>query len=342
MKVLITGGAGFIGSHTADCALRAGLEVVVVDNFSAGQEEDIPKGCKVYKADVSGKELRDIFEGEKPDYCIHLAEKNELDESIINRGLSPNLRGLIYLLDLCKEFQIQKLVYASSAEVYGLTESRPADENASCVPVSCMGMSKLAPEEYIRLYGALYGLNYTILRYTNVYGYRQKRFGAGGVISAFLETYVNGERPIIYGKGLQSRDFVCVTDVAEANIQALTRGNGEIYNIGTGVATPIAELFDLMNEMLGQKLKPAYAPARAAEQTHVCVSYAKAAKDLGWTPSVSLREGLTQIAGDFIYKRFMDKLNGVKEAAPEPASVSLIVRRMGVKKAGRRLKTVNS
>ncbi|MFE5321307.1 NAD-dependent epimerase/dehydratase family protein [Paenibacillus sp. NPDC056579] len=342
MKVLVTGGAGFIGSHTVEYAKKAGLEVIVVDNFSTGKEQYLDKSCKLYRVDVASKELRDIFELEKPDYCIHLAEKTDFDETMMVRGLSPNLRGLIYLLDLCKEFNIKKLVYGSSAEIYGNTELVPADETAACVPMSGIGMSKLAPEEYIRMYGALYGLNYTILRYANVYGYRQKRFGCGGVISAFMETYVNGERPVIYGKGLQSRDFVYVTDVAEANVRAISRGDGETYNIGTGRSTQIVELFELMNELVNQKLKPLFAQARPADSTNVCVTIQKAEKELGWKPQIQLKEGLAQVLGDFIYNRFMDKLNGVQEVVPDMVTASALIRRMGVKKAARRLKTVTS
>jgi len=340
MKVLVTGGAGFIGSHTVEYAMRAGLEVVVVDNFSTGKEQYLDESCKLYRVDVGSKELRDIFETEKPDYCIHLAEKTDLDDALVIRGLSPNLRGLIYLLDLCKEFNVKKLVYGSSTEVYGRTELDPADETASCAPLSGMGMSKLAPEEYIRMYGALYGLNYTILRYANVYGYRQKRYGSGGVISAFLETYVNGERPVIYGKGQQFRDFVYATDVADANIRAIGLGDGETYNIGTGQSTQIMQLFDMMNELVNQKLKPMFAQGRPANNTNVCLSIDKARRELGWNPAIDLKEGLTQLMGDFIYNRFMDKLNGVKDAEPDAVTASSLIRRMGIKKAARRLKTI--
>lgn len=339
MKVLITGGAGFIGSHTVDRAIEAGLEVIVIDNLSTGREANLHPGCKLYRMDVASTELRNIFELEKPDYCIHLAEKTDLNEAMVVRGLSPNLRGLIYLLDLCKEFAIKKLVYGSSAEVYGTSEPIPVDETAPCAPVSCTGMSKLAPEEYIKLYGALYGLNYTILRYTNVYGCRQKRYGNGGVISAFLETYVNGERPVIHGKGLQSRDFVYVSDVAAANVRALSLESSDTYNIGTGTATSIVDLFEMMNEMTNQKIKPVFVTARPEDHLHVCAAYEKAERDWGWRPSIHLREGLTQLMGDFIYQRFMDKLSGVTEAAPELTAASMLIRRMAVKKAARRLKT---
>lgn len=339
MKVLITGGAGFIGSHTVDCAIQAGLDVVVVDNMSTGKEANLHPACKLYRMDVASTELRNIFELEQPDYCIHLAEKTDLNEAMVVRGLSPNLRGLIYLLDLCKEFSIKKLVYGSSAEVYGSYEPKPIDEAAPCAPVSCTGMSKLAPEEYIKLYGALYGLNYTILRYANVYGCRQKRYGSGGVISAFLETFVNGEKAIIQGKGLQTRDFVYVSDVASANVQALSLSNSDTYNIGTGTATSILELFELMNEMTNQKVKPVFVTVRPEDHLHVCVSWDKAAKGWGWSPRIQLREGLTQLMGDFMYQRLMDKINGVQETAPEPVTASMLIRRMAVKKSARRLKT---
>ncbi|OXM85113.1 NAD-dependent epimerase/dehydratase family protein [Paenibacillus rigui] len=305
MKLLITGGAGFIGSHTADFALSMGMEVVVVDSFRSGKEEFVDPKCIVYKADIAGKELRDIFESERPDYCIHLAEQTDGDE-LLARGLNPNLGGLIHLLDMCREFPVKKLVYGSSANVYGATELIPVNESFRCAPLSGSARAKLTSEEYIKQYGALYGIPFTILRYANVYGFRQNSFGDGSVISEIMETYTNGERPVIYGKGMQARDFVYVTDVAAANIQALSIGGGQTYNIGTGRSIRVIDLLNMMNEMMEQKKTPAYMPSRPEDHIHYCISYRKAEEEFGWRPKIHLKEGLTQLLGDFIYRRFMD------------------------------------
>ncbi|PZE20459.1 NAD-dependent epimerase/dehydratase family protein [Paenibacillus xerothermodurans] len=309
MKVLITGGAGFIGSHAADYALSLGMEVVVIDNLSTGNEAFVDPRCKLYRVDVGDKEVADIFQLEQPDACIHLAEQTDLDETIVARGLNPNLRNLISLLDVCKEYGIKKFIYGSSADVYGDHELIPADETFHCSPLAAGGLSKLAPEEYIKVYGALYQLNYTILRYTDVFGLRQKRHGAGGFISEIIETYINGKRPLIHGKGLQAKDFIYVTDAAAAAIQCLNRGKREIYNIGTGRSTRIIELFEMMNSMLNQKIKPHFVSARPEDKAHQIVSCEKAREQLGWTAKINLHEGLTQLLGDFIYQQFMEKMS---------------------------------
>lgn len=309
MKLLLTGGAGFIGSHTADYAIKMGLDVVIIDRLCSGREERTDPRCKVYQMDVSGKELRAIFEQEQPDYCIHLAEQTDVDESLLHRGSNPNLRSLIHLLDLCKEFPVQKLVYASSADVYGATELLPVNEASRCFPLSFNGRAKLSAEEYIKQYGALYGLDYTILRYTNVYGLRQTA-GSSRTIADLLEAYMAGGRPVVYGKGLQLRDFVYVTDVASANMLALSRGSGETYNIGSGRAIRMLDVIETVNELLGLTTLPLFRPARTEDLMHLCVSCTKAEETLGWTPRIKLKEGLTQALGDSIYRRFMDKLIG--------------------------------
>lgn len=325
MKVLLTGGAGFIGSHTAEYALKVGLEVVIVDRLDSEGEVLTNPRCKIYKTDLESRELRDIFEEEAPDYCIHLAEQTDVDESLLYKGLNPNLRGLIHLLDMCREFPVRKFVYGSSADVYGATELLPVDETFRCTPLTASGRAKLSAEEYIKQYGALYGLRYSLLRYTNVYGLRQKSGGSGEVIYDTVDAYVNGERPVLYGKGLQTRDFVYVTDVAAANIQALSLDGGETYNIGSGKSIRIVDLVDMLNEMLDQKAVPKFMPARPEDFVHLCVSNKKAEEQFGWRPRIKLQEGLTQIVGDYMYRRFMDALhNGITGSDARPHAHDLV------------------
>ncbi|HCD08834.1 MAG TPA: UDP-glucose 4-epimerase [Thermoanaerobacter sp.] len=296
MKVLVTGGAGFIGSHVVDLLIENGYEVIIVDNFSTGKEEFINKKAIFYKKDITDENLCEIFKKEKPDYVIHQAAQIEVQKSIDNPVFDAkvNILGTVYLLECCRKSGVKKVIYASSAAVYGNPEYLPIDEKHKVNPISYYGISKHTPEHYFEVYRQLYGLKYTILRYANVYGIRQDPKGEGGVISIFIDKMLKGERPIIFGDGNQTRDFVYVKDVAKANLLALERGDNEVVNISTNKPTSINELVEIMNKIMNTSLKPIYAEPRKGDIIHSYLDNKKALDVLGWKPEYSLEEGLRE------------------------------------------------
>lgn len=296
MNVLVTGGAGFIGSHIVDELVKKNIKTIVIDN-STIKEIQINKKVKYYNADIVKANISRIFDKERPEIVIHQAAQISNLESLNNPlyDAEVNIIGTVNLLECCRQYNIKKIIYASSAAVYGEPEYLPIDEEHNTKPISCYGISKLVPEHYIRVYNQLYGIKYTILRYANVYGPRQDTEGEGGVISIFIDKMLKGERPIIFGTGEQTRDFICVKDIAAANIAALDKGDNCILNISTGVNTSINELVKILNNILGKNLKPVYKPKREGDIEHSYLDNALAVKVLGWKPRVSLEEGLREI-----------------------------------------------
>ncbi|PMQ01790.1 MAG: UDP-glucose 4-epimerase [Dictyoglomus sp. NZ13-RE01] len=307
MKILVTGGAGFIGSHIVDLLVENGYEVVIIDNLSTGKEGFINKKAVFYKKDITDDDLYEIFEKEKPNYVIHQAAQIDVQKSINDPmfDLKVNVLGTVNLLECCRKFNIKKIVYASSAAVYGDPEYLPIDENHKVNPISFYGVSKHTPEHYLDVYSKLYGLKYTILRYANVYGIRQDPKGEGGVISIFIDRMLRGERPIIFGDGNQTRDFVYVKDVAKANLLALERGDNEILNISTGKPTSINELVEIMNKIMNTSLKPIYSDPRKGDIVHSYLDNRKALKVLGWRPEYSLEDGLRE-AVEYYKEKYRD------------------------------------
>jgi len=296
MKVLVTGGAGFIGSNIADLLIENGYEVVIVDNLSTGKEEFINKKAIFYKKDITDDDLCEIFKKERPDYVIHQAAQIDVQKSIANPVFDAkvNILGTVNLLECCRKSDVKKVVYASSAAVYGNPEYLPIDERHRINPISSYGISKHTAEHYFEVYSQLYDLKYTILRYANVYGIRQDPKGEGGVISIFIDKMLKGERPIIFGDGKQTRDFVYVKDVAKANLLALKRGDNEVVNISTNKPTSINELVEIMNKIMNTSLKPIYTEPRKGDIIHSYLDNKKALEVLGWTPEYSLEEGLKE------------------------------------------------
>lgn len=296
MKVLVTGGAGFIGSHVVDLLIENGYEVVIVDNLSTGKEEFINKKAIFYKKDLTDDDLYEIFEKEKPDYVIHQAAQIDVQRSVDDPVFDAkvNILGTVNLLESCRKSGIKKVIYASSAAVYGNPEYFPIDEVHKINPISYYGISKHTPEHYFEVYRQLYGLKYTILRYANVYGIRQDPKGEGGVISIFIDKMLKGERPIIFGDGNQTRDFVYVKDVAKANLLALKRGDNEVVNISTGKPTSINELVEIMNKIMNTSLESIYTEPRKGDIVHSYLDNKKALEVLGWKPEYSLEDGLRE------------------------------------------------
>ncbi|UOF89029.1 SDR family oxidoreductase [Fodinisporobacter ferrooxydans] len=297
MKVLVTGGAGFIGSNIVDKLVEENYEVVIIDNLVAGDKNNINKFAAFYRANITDiKRLRQIFEIEEPDYVIHQAAQVDVQYSLQSpiSDANVNILGTIHLLHCCIDYHVKKLIYASSAAVYGDPIYLGIDEKHPTGPMSFYGISKLTPEHYIQTFSKLYGLQYTILRYANVYGIRQNSRGEGGVISIFIDRLLQNVSPVIFGDGEQTRDFIYVKDVAKANHFALTKANNEIVNIGCNQQTTVNEVLSQLNGMLGKDIKPMYKPTRQGDILHSYLDNTKARELLDWTPKYSLEEGLEE------------------------------------------------
>jgi UDP-glucose 4-epimerase len=297
MKVLVTGGAGFIGSHLVDALIRRRYQVVVVDNLSTGRSENINPAATFYQADIYNSELERIFEKEKPDVVNHQAAQTVIQKSNEDPAFDArqNILGSLNLILQCLRFGVKKTVYASSGgAIYGEPEYRPVDESHPINPISYYGISKHTVEHYLHLAHLQHMLNYVVLRYSNVYGPRQNPKGEAGVVAIFARQMLQGERPTIFGKGDKTRDYVYVADVVTANLLAMERDGNGAYNIGTGVETSDQEMFNLLAELTGYKGNPHYAPVREGEIYKICLDWSKAQKDLGWQPKFLLREGLTE------------------------------------------------
>jgi UDP-glucose 4-epimerase len=296
VKVLVTGGAGFIGSHIVELLIAEGYEVVVIDNFLTGQRKSVPPEAKLYEMNITSPQMENVFAEEKPDYVIHLAAQIDVAKSIQNPvgDAEQNILGTIGMLHWCHKFQVRKIVFSSSCAVYGETADCSITEDFPIQPLSFYGLSKSISEMYIQFYQSFYGLPFTILRFANVYGPRQGATGEGGVIATFFRKIIKGESPFIYGKGEQTRDFVYVKDVAAANLLSLTKGNNEIINIGCNEKTSINQLVGLMSAIQSVPVSPIYLPKREGDIQHSLLNYAKAKESLGWQPQYDLQAGLVE------------------------------------------------
>jgi len=286
--ILVTGGAGFIGSHVVDLLIENNYNVIVLDNLTTGSVENLNKKARFIKGDIRDENLdfRDI-EG-----VIHLGAQVNVRTSL-ERPLydcDVNVLGTLNILETMRRYDVEKIVFASSVAVYGNPQYLPVDEEHPKKPLSPYGLSKYCGERYIELYRDLYGINYTILRYSNVYGERQDPRGEAGVVSIFIESMLRGRTPTIYGDGYQTRDFVYVGDVARGTLMALNWKN-KVVNIGTGQETTINHLYSVIADTLNFKEKPLYADPREGEIYRMVVNIERAL-DLQWRPTVDLREGI--------------------------------------------------
>lgn len=296
LNILVTGGAGFIGSHLVDRLIKEGDKVVVIDNLSTGKTENLHNEAKFYQLDICSKEIRDVFKKEKIDIVYHKAAQINVQRSIEDPIFDGNVNilGTINILEACKETNVKKIIYPSSAAAYGEPKYLGIDEKHPIRPISYYGISKYTPENYIRIYNELYNIDYTIFRYSNVYGIRQDPKGEGGVIDIFMKKLFEGEPPIILGDGNITRDFIYVEDVIEANMKALNRGSKEVFNIGTGKGTSIKELFNMMKKIMEIDVKVKYGKERKGDVKNSFFNINKAKKKLGWTPQYRLEEGLKE------------------------------------------------
>ncbi|PKO20563.1 MAG: UDP-glucose 4-epimerase [Chloroflexi bacterium HGW-Chloroflexi-1] len=301
--ILVTGGAGFIGSHVVDAFIEAGHEVAVVDNLHTGKRENINPAARFYEVDIRDvSALAEVFAAEKPTAVSHQAALADVRSSLADpvSYAQVNIIGALNLLEMCRQHGVHRFLFASTGgAVYGEPEELPASETCPTRPLDPYGVSKLAGEQFIDTYRHNYGLQYTILRYGNVYGPRQDPFGEAGVVAIFTSAMLRGQPVVINGDGLQQRDFVYVGDVARANVLALSISGSGIYNLGTGVPANIVTIFRELAQGAGYTLPEQHGPAKAGEVRVTYLDAALAQRELGWQPSVTLAEGLTRTVAWF-------------------------------------------
>ena len=298
MKILVTGGAGFIASHVVDAYVKEGFEVIVVDDLSTGRLSNLNPEVTFYKLDIRSPQLAEVFKKEKPDYINHHAAQMDVRRSVLDPlfDANVNILGSINLIECAKKFKVKRFIYISTGgAVFGEPEYLPCDENHPINPICQYGISKHTVEHYLFLYHLNYGLDYVVIRYPNVYGPRQDPCGEAGVVAIFTRAMLRGEQVTINGDGEQARDFVYVKDCAQANILALKTSNvNAIYNIGCGQGTTVNEIFTLLKETTGYPRDPIYGPAKIGETRRIYLSAEKARRELGWIPTINLEEGLKQ------------------------------------------------
>ncbi len=304
--ILITGGAGFIGSHLADRLIQEGYKVVVVDNLSSGKRKNLNPQAKFYKADIRNKKaLTNVFEKEKPRDVFHLAAQINLRKSVDDpvEDAKINILGGLNLIQCfiqsnpLPNWKGAKFIFSSTGgAIYGDTKTIPTSEKFPARPMSPYGIAKLSFEHYLDYYQKVFGLDFVSLRYANVYGPRQNSKGEAGVVAIFCDQILSKNKPVIYGNGQQTRDYVFVDDVVEANILSLQKNVKGVFNIGTGKETSVNQLFQKINKTFDGKIRKKYGPAKKGEQKRSCLDCQKAKKVLGWKNKVELDEGLERTA----------------------------------------------
>jgi len=303
MKILVTGGAGFIGSHIVDAYVDKGHQVVVVDNLTTGRDTNIHPQATFHEADIRDADLmKKIFQAEKPDVLCHQAAQIDVRRSVSDPAYdaSVNILGFLTLAECCLQSGVSNVIFASSGgAIYGEQDVYPADESHPTRPISPYGVAKLVTEQYLFYYHAVHGLKSVSLRYANVYGPRQNPEGEAGVVAIFASRMLKGEQPLINGDGRQTRDYVYVGDVVRANVLALDRDECNIYNIGTGIETEVSTLFHLIRSLSGSRCEEKHGEAKKGEQLRSVLSYGKIERQLGWRPEVSIEEGLGKTVEHF-------------------------------------------
>ena len=302
-KILVTGGAGFIGSHVVELFLEKGMQVVILDDLSTGRASNINPQAKFYQMDIRDPKVREVFAAERPDYISHHAAQMDVRRSVAQPlfDADVNILGSINLIECAKEFGVKHFVYISTGgAVYGEPERLPCDENHPINPICQYGASKHTVEHYLYMYNVNYGLNYTVLRYPNVFGPRQDPHGEAGVVAIFTGKMLAGEQITINGDGEQTRDFVYVRDCAHANYLAVTVDHKPgIYNLGWSRPTSVNDIFNALVKITGYPVEAQYGPAKLGETSHIYLDAAKANRELGWLPTLSLEEGLEKTVAYF-------------------------------------------
>ncbi len=298
MNVLITGGAGFIGSTVADLLISQGYTVIIVDNFSTGKREYVHPKATLYELDICDRDsLMAVFGKEKPDIVYHLAAQINVAHSILDpvNDAQSNIMGTIYVMECSVTYGVKKVVYSSSAAVYGDVAQLPIMEDQAKQPQSFYGLSKALPEDYLAMYAKFFPIDYTVLRYANAYGIRQDPMGEGGVISIFLSKILQEETIIIHGDGEQTRDFVYVKDIARANLAALDKASKKTINISSNTSTSIKQLATMMTSIAAKPSLPIkFTERRQGDIVHSRLDNEQAQDHLSWVPAYTLQTGLEE------------------------------------------------
>ena len=302
MKILVTGGAGFIGSHVVDAYIQEGHEVFIVDDLSCGSENNINKNARFQKMDIRDPLLKGLFEKERFDVVSHHAAQMDVRRSVADPAFdaSVNVLGGLSVFENARQYGVKKIVFASTGgAIYGEQEAFPADELHPLRPLSPYGITKSTTEKYLYYYKMVHGINSVILRYANIYGPRQNPHGEAGVVAIFANRMLAQNQPLINGDGKQTRDYTFVGDVVKANLLALKYEGSNVFNVGTGKETNVITLFRKLRELLQPSCPENHGPAKDGEQRRSVISYQKINSVLGWSPSVSLDVGLAITAAYF-------------------------------------------
>lgn len=302
MRILVTGGAGFIGSHLVDRLIQEGHEVSIVDDLSTGKKKNINPKATFYKLDILNPKMERVFKKARPEAMFHHAAQMDVRRSVKDPIFDGqvNILGTVNLLEQAVKAGTKRVIFASSGgAIYGEQDYFPAREDHPQRPVSPYGISKLAGEHYLYYYGRTYGLQWTSLRYANVYGPRQDPFGEAGVVAIFTLKLLQNEQPVINGTGKQTRDYVAIDDVVEANMTVLNSGLTETFNVGTGRETSVNQLFRMLAESMGSPIKERYGPERRGEQLRSCLDATKLARASEWEARTSLPDGLKRTVDYF-------------------------------------------
>ncbi|MCD9026469.1 NAD-dependent epimerase/dehydratase family protein [Cohnella silvisoli] len=301
MKALVTGGAGFIGSHLVERLLTDGYAVHVIDDMSSGSHSYVHSDAALHILDIRSEKCRQLITLEKPDVVFHLAAQADVQRSLQEPGFDAdvNIAGTLNVLEACRDGSVSKFIFASTCAVYGAMEKELLTEEDPAAPISYYGISKLTAESYIRTFHSLYGLPYTILRFGNVYGPRQTPKGEGGVVSVFTSRIFNGSPLRIHGDGAQTRDFVHVTDVVRANAAAVGLGHQETIHVSTGTRTSVNDLVRILLHLRGVPIPAIHTSAKIGDIRNSCLDNMKAFRLLRWKPQIELYDGLQHLLREY-------------------------------------------
>lgn len=301
MKILVTGGAGFIGSHIVDCLIELGHEVCIADSMIHGKEENVNKLALLKKIDIRDEKLKDVFKDFQPEVVIHNAAQISVPKSLENpmEDASINILGSLNVLEACRKAGVRKIIYPASAAIFGQPIYLPIDEKHPLNMISGYGITKHTVEHYLQTYKSLYNIDYVVLRYSNVYGPRQDYSGEGGVISIFCEKIIKNISPYIYGDGKQLRDFIYVKDIVKANIMAIESLNNGIYNVCSSNKISVNQLLDIINEVSEKNITPIYKGERKGDIKDSYMTYDKINNEIGWQPEYDLCDGIKETIKHF-------------------------------------------
>jgi UDP-glucose 4-epimerase len=297
MKILVTGGAGFIGSNLVDELINQGHDVVIIDDLSSGKKANLNPKAKFYEINIRDKNIENVFKEHEPDIVNHHAAQISVVNSVSNpiKDAEINIIGLLNILKNCVKYKVKKIINISSGGViYGDPDNLPCRESYPFDPLSPYGIGKMTGEFYLNFYFKVHNLKFTSLRYSNVYGPRQDPHGEAGVIAIFSRLMLNNKQPKIFGNGKQQRDYIFVKDVVRANIIAMKKGDNQALNIGTGVPTSVNKLFKILKKLTGYKGEAKYEDPRPGELFVNYLDFSKAEKVLGWKPEYNLKKALKE------------------------------------------------